>query len=70
MHDERAATVSITDRQLQVLELLDRRVPIKVIASELDISQTRVNQHIAALGHNLPPRRVRSKSRRNALSWP
>ena len=30
MHDERAATVSITDRQLQVLELLDRRVPIKV----------------------------------------
>jgi DNA-binding CsgD family transcriptional regulator len=49
MHDERAATASITDRQLQVLELLDRRVPIKVIASELDISQTRVNQHIAAL---------------------
>lgn len=49
MHDKQAAAVSITDRQLQVLELLDRRVPIKVIASELEISQTRVNQHIAKL---------------------
>lgn len=49
MHDERAGTLSITERQLQVLKLLDRRVPIKVIAGELGISQTRVNQHIAAL---------------------
>lgn len=39
----------ITKRQRQVLELLDRRVPIKVIASEIGVSQTRINQHIAAL---------------------
>ncbi len=49
MHDEQAEAVSITERQLQVLELLDRRVPIKIIASDLGISQSRVNQHIAAL---------------------
>ena len=42
----------LTERQLDVLERIDRRVPIKVIAQELGISDTRVNQHIRALkGH-------------------
>lgn len=39
----------LTERQLDVLERIDRRVPIKVIALELGISDTRVNQHIRAL---------------------
>ena len=39
----------LTERQLDVLERIDRRVPIKVIAQELGISDTRVNQHIRAL---------------------
>src|SRR5690606_6525425 len=38
-----------TERQTQVLERLDRRVPIKVIAAELAISESRVNQHVRAL---------------------
>lgn len=39
----------LTERQLDVLERIDRRVPIKVIAQELGVSDTRVNQHIRAL---------------------
>ncbi|QIQ87948.1 hypothetical protein [Erythrobacter sp.] len=31
------------------MERIDRRVPIKVIAQELGVSETRVNQHIRAL---------------------
>jgi biotin operon repressor len=31
------------------MELIDRRVPIKVIAQELGVSETRINQHIRAL---------------------
>lgn len=39
----------LTDKQRAVLDLLDRRVPIKVIAAELGVSESRVNQHIRAL---------------------
>ena len=39
----------LTDRQLAVMERIDRRVPIKVIAMELGVSETRINQHIRAL---------------------
>jgi DNA-binding CsgD family transcriptional regulator len=44
-----AATVLLTDRQRDVLERIDRRVPIKVIAAEMGVSDTRINQHIRAL---------------------
>ncbi|UIP06746.1 hypothetical protein LY632_13895 [Erythrobacter sp. SDW2] len=40
---------SLTDRQKDVLVRLDRRMPIKLIAAELDVSESRVNQHIRAL---------------------
>lgn len=39
----------LTPRQRAVLERIDRRVPIKVIAQELAVSETRINQHIRAL---------------------
>ncbi|WDA42777.1 hypothetical protein [Erythrobacter sp. BLCC-B19] len=39
----------LTDRQRAVMERIDRRVPIKVIAQELGVSETRINQHIRAL---------------------
>lgn len=39
----------LTDRQRDVMERIDRRVPIKVIAAELGVSETRINQHIRAL---------------------
>jgi len=39
----------MTERQRAVMERIDRRVPIKVIARDLKISETRVNQHIRAL---------------------
>lgn len=39
----------LTSRQRSVMERIDRRVPIKVIANELGVSETRVNQHIRAL---------------------
>lgn len=39
----------LTDNQLAVLERLDRRMPIKVIAGELGVSESRVNQHVRAL---------------------
>ncbi|OBV09962.1 hypothetical protein [Erythrobacter dokdonensis] len=43
------ATRRLTDRQQAVMERIDRRVPIKVIALELGVSETRINQHIRAL---------------------
>lgn len=43
------AAKRLTDRQRAVMERIDRRVPIKVIASELGVSETRINQHIRAL---------------------
>lgn len=39
----------LTERQQAVMERIDRRVPIKVIAQEMGVSETRVNQHIRAL---------------------
>lgn len=39
----------LTDRQRAVMERIDRRVPIKVIAMDLGVSETRINQHIRAL---------------------
>lgn len=43
------ASRSLTERQRAVMEHIDRRTPIKVIAQELGVSETRVNQHIRAL---------------------
>lgn len=43
------AAKRLTDRQHAVMERIDRRVPIKVIALELGVSETRINQHIRAL---------------------
>ncbi len=43
------ASRPLTERQKSVIERIDRRVPIKVIAQELDISEARINQHIRAL---------------------
>ncbi|MDJ0642105.1 MAG: hypothetical protein QNJ15_04755 [Erythrobacter sp.] len=44
-----AAPRPLTERQRAVMERIDRRVPIKVIAQELGVSETRINQHIRAL---------------------
>ena len=44
-----AAMRPLTERQQAVMERIDRRVPIKVIAQELGVSETRINQHIRAL---------------------
>ncbi len=44
-----AAPRQLTERQRAVMERIDRRVPIKVIAQELGVSETRINQHIRAL---------------------
>lgn len=46
---ESGAARRLTDRQRAVLERIDRRVPIKVIAADLGVSETRINQHIRAL---------------------
>ncbi|MHA7820049.1 MAG: helix-turn-helix domain-containing protein [Erythrobacter sp.] len=46
---EAAASRPLTERQQAVMERIDRRVPIKVIARELGVSETRINQHIRAL---------------------
>lgn len=43
------AAQRLTERQRAVIERIDRRVPIKVIAQELGVSETRINQHIRAL---------------------
>lgn len=39
----------LTERQRAVIERIDRRMPIKLIAQELGVSVTRINQHIRAL---------------------
>ena len=39
----------LTQRQRAVMEAIDRRQPIKVIAAELGVSESRINQHIKAL---------------------
>ncbi len=43
------ASRPLTERQRAVMERIDRRTPIKVIAQELGVSETRINQHIRAL---------------------
>ncbi len=45
----RDAARPLTERQKAVMERIDRRVPIKMIARDLDLSETRINQHIRAL---------------------
>jgi len=40
---------SLTDRQKDVLVRIDRRMPIKQIAAEINVSESRINQHIRAL---------------------
>src|SRR3546814_14162834 len=40
---------SLTERQRSVMKRIDRRVPIKLIAQELGVSETRINQHIRIL---------------------
>lgn len=44
-----ATSRQLTERQWAVMERIDRRVPIKVIAQELGVSETRINQHIRVL---------------------
>ncbi len=39
----------LTEKQAEVMQRIDRRMPIKVIASEMGVSETRINQHIRAL---------------------
>lgn len=43
----------LSPRHIQVLELLDRGAPIKIIAAELDLSTSRVNQLIRELKERL-----------------
>lgn len=40
---------ALTEKQREVIHRIDRRMPIKVIASEMGVSETRINQHIRAL---------------------
>ena len=40
---------SLTAKQAAVMAAIDRREPIKVIAADLGVSETRINQHIRAL---------------------
>lgn len=43
------AKSQLTLRQRAVMELIDRRVPIKLIALELGVTESRINQHIRAI---------------------
>lgn len=43
------AAPALTDKQREVIRRIDRRMPIKLIASELGVSETRINQHIRVL---------------------
>lgn len=49
--DDRLAR--LTPRQMQILDLLDRGAPLKLISAELEISQTRVNQLVRELKERL-----------------
>ena len=44
-----STTPLLTDRQRAVIARIERRIPIKVIALELGVSESRINQHIRAL---------------------
>ena len=39
----------LTDRERLVLEGIDRRLPLKAVAAELGVSESRINQHVRAL---------------------
>lgn len=43
------AAPQLTDKQREVMHRIDRRMPIKLIANEMGVSETRINQHIRAL---------------------
>ena len=43
------AAPALTGKQRDVIRRIDRRMPIKLIASEMGVSETRINQHIRAL---------------------
>ncbi|MDZ4307605.1 hypothetical protein [Allopontixanthobacter sp.] len=43
------AAPQLTEKQREVMHRIDRRMPIKLIASEMGVSATRINQHIRAL---------------------
>ncbi|MXP44068.1 hypothetical protein [Allopontixanthobacter sediminis] len=43
------AAPQLTDKQREVMRRIDRRMPIKLIANEMGVSETRINQHIRAL---------------------
>ena len=45
--------VELTERQLEVLERIVQRKAYKVIAAELDISETRVKQHVRTIKDRL-----------------
>ena len=47
------AQAELTDRQLEILERVVQRKAYKVIAAELDISETRVKQHVRAIKDRL-----------------
>lgn len=52
-------TRPLSQRERAVLEGIDRRLPLKAVAAELGVSESRVNQHVRALKeryrvHNLP----------------
>lgn len=44
-----APHLNLTERQRAVLDRIDRRLPLKAVAAELGISESRVNQHVRAL---------------------
>jgi DNA-binding CsgD family transcriptional regulator len=49
----------LSDRERAILSAIDRRLPLKAVAGELGISESRVNQHVRALKqryrvHSLP----------------
>ncbi len=39
----------LTDRERAVLDGIDRRLPLKSVAAEIGVSESRVNQHVRAL---------------------
>ncbi|MFN3510790.1 MAG: LuxR C-terminal-related transcriptional regulator, partial [Tsuneonella troitsensis] len=44
-----AAERTLTERERAVLDGIDRRLPLKLVAAELGVSESRVNQHVRAL---------------------
>jgi DNA-binding CsgD family transcriptional regulator len=48
-HTDRFAERALSERERAVLDGIDRRLPLKAVAAELGISESRVNQHVRAL---------------------